>query len=116
MVFDAKTVSMLVKETWRTLYMVGLSSLISYLIGIPLGVALVVTDKDGIRPVPLFNKVAGDCQPAPFGAVYHPVSDGNAADPRDRGKDDRSKCGSCTAGNRGVPVHQPYGRGIIKGN
>ena len=42
---------------------------------------------------------------APFGAVYHPVSDGNAADPRDRGKDDRSKCGSCTAGNRGVPVH-----------
>jgi len=59
MVFDAKTVSMLVKETWRTLYMVGLSSLISYLIGIPLGVALVVTDKDGIRPVPLFNKVAG---------------------------------------------------------
>ena len=46
MVFDAKTVSMLVKETWRTLYMVGLSSLISYLIGIPLGVALVVTDKD----------------------------------------------------------------------
>lgn len=39
--------------------MVGLSSLISYLIGIPLGVALVVTDKDGIRPVPLFNKVAG---------------------------------------------------------
>ena len=59
MIFDAKTVSMLVKETWRTLYMVGLSSLISYLIGIPLGVALVVTDKDGIRPVPLFNKVAG---------------------------------------------------------
>ena len=39
--------------------MVGLSSLISYLIGIPLGVALVVTDKDGIRPVALFNKVAG---------------------------------------------------------
>ena len=59
MIFDARTVSMLVKETWRTLYMVGLSSLISYLIGIPLGVALVVTDKDGIRPVPLFNKVVG---------------------------------------------------------
>ena len=115
MVFDARTVSMLVKETWRTLYMVGLSSLISYLIGIPLGVALVVTDKDGIRPVPLFNKVAGVIVNL-LGAVYHPVSDGNAADPRDRGKDDRSKCGSCTAGNRGVPVYQPYGRGIVKGN
>ena len=56
---DASTVSMLVKETWRTLYMVGLSSLISYIIGIPLGVALVVTDKDGIHPVPMFNKIAG---------------------------------------------------------
>ncbi len=56
---DAKTVDMLIRETWRTLYMVGLSSLISYIIGIPLGVALVVTDKDGIHPVPLFNKVAG---------------------------------------------------------
>ena len=56
---DASTLSMLVKETWRTLYMVGLSSLISYIIGIPLGVALVVTDKDGIHPVPMFNKVAG---------------------------------------------------------
>ena len=44
MVFDAKTVSMLVKETWRTLYMVGLSSLISYLIGIPLGVTLLPTE------------------------------------------------------------------------
>lgn len=58
MVFDAKTVSMLVKETWRTLYMVGLSSLISYLIGIPLGVALVVTDKDGIRSVPFIILLA----------------------------------------------------------
>ena len=116
MVFDAKTVSMLVKETWRTLYMVGLSSLISYLIGIPLGVALVVTDKDGIRPVPLFNKVAGVIVNLLRSVPYIILSDGNAADPRDRGKDDRSKCGSCTAGNRGVPVHQPYGRGIIKGN
>ena len=40
-------------------YMVFMSSLISYLIGIPLGIALMVTDKDGIRPVPLFNKVLG---------------------------------------------------------
>ena len=43
----------------QTIYMVFMSSLISYLIGIPLGIALMVTDKDGIRPVPLFNKVLG---------------------------------------------------------
>ena len=56
---DAKMIDMLIKETWRTLYMVGMSSLIAYIIGIPLGVALVVTDKDGIHPVPVFSKVAG---------------------------------------------------------
>lgn len=56
---DAKMIDMLIKETWRTLYMVGLSSLIAYIIGIPLGVALVVTDKDGIHPVPAFSKIAG---------------------------------------------------------
>ena len=35
------------------------SSALSYVIGIPLGIALVVTDKEGISPVPLFNKVLG---------------------------------------------------------
>ena len=42
-----------------TIYMVFLSSALSYVIGIPLGIALVVTDKEGISPVPLFNKALG---------------------------------------------------------
>ena len=50
---------MLVKGIWETIYMVFLSSALSYVIGIPLGIALVVTDKEGISPVPLFNKVLG---------------------------------------------------------
>ena len=59
MQFDATTINMLKEGTWQTIYMVFMSSVISYLIGIPLGIALMVTDKDGIRPVPLFNKVLG---------------------------------------------------------
>lgn len=59
MQFDATTINMLVKGIWETLYMVILSSVLSYVIGIPLGIALVVTDKDGIHPVPMFNKVLG---------------------------------------------------------
>ncbi|MBS6956495.1 MAG: ABC transporter permease [Enterocloster asparagiformis] len=59
MQFDATTINMLKEGTMQTVYMVFMSSLISYLIGIPLGIALMVTDKDGIRPVPLFNKVLG---------------------------------------------------------
>ena len=59
MQFDSTTLNMLVKGIWETIYMVFLSSALSYVIGIPLGIALVVTDKEGISPVPLFNKVLG---------------------------------------------------------
>jgi D-methionine transport system permease protein len=43
----------------ETLYMTFFSSLIAYLIGLPLGVLLVVTDKEGIAPFVLLNKVLG---------------------------------------------------------
>ena len=51
MQFDSTTINMLVKGIWETIYMVFLSSALSYVIGIPLGIALVVTDKEGISPV-----------------------------------------------------------------
>lgn len=42
-----------------TLYMTLLSALFSYALGLPLGVLLVVTARDGIRPRPVFNAVLG---------------------------------------------------------
>ena len=59
MQFDATTINMLVKGIWETIYMVFLSSALSYVIGIPLGIALVVTNRKGITPVLRFNKVLG---------------------------------------------------------
>ena len=59
MQFDSTTINMLIKGIGETFYMVLLSSALSYIIGIPLGIALVVTDKDGISPVPVFNRVLG---------------------------------------------------------
>lgn len=59
MQFDSATITMLAEGVWDTVYMVFLSSLLSYVIGIPLGIALVVTDRDGIKPMVGFNKVAG---------------------------------------------------------
>ena len=56
---DASSISMYLKETWATIYMTLISSSISYLIGIPLGVILCVTDKDGIRPCAPINRVLG---------------------------------------------------------
>ncbi len=59
MQFDGTTMNMLIKGIGETTYMVALSSLLAYVIGIPLGIALVVTDGEGIHPVPIFNKGLG---------------------------------------------------------
>ena len=50
---------MLLTGLRETVFMVALSSLLSYLIGIPLGILLIVTDKDGIQPNGLIHTVLG---------------------------------------------------------
>ncbi len=52
-------IKMIGKGILETLYMVFLSSLIAYIIGIPVGILLVVTDKDGIAPHIILNKIFG---------------------------------------------------------
>ena len=47
------------KGIWETLYMTLLSTVIAYLLGLPLGVILNVTDRDGLHPVPWLNRVLG---------------------------------------------------------
>lgn len=59
MVWDATTMDMLKTGIWETLFMTFASSAIAYLIGIPLGIILVITDADGIRPFPALQKVLG---------------------------------------------------------
>lgn len=44
---------------WETVYMTIISSAFAYLIGLPLGVILNVTDKKGIAPHPKLNSVLG---------------------------------------------------------
>ncbi len=44
---------------WQTVYMTVISTAFAYLLGLPLGLVLSVTDKDGIRPRPAVNKVLG---------------------------------------------------------
>ena len=59
MTFDATTLSMLKTAIWETFYMVALSSLFAYAIGLPFGIILVVTDNDGIYPIPWLQKILG---------------------------------------------------------
>ena len=44
---------------WETVYMTVISSLIAYVIGLPLGVVFNVTDQEGIRPVHWLNRILG---------------------------------------------------------
>jgi len=52
-------VNLLLTGTKETLYMVFLSSIIAFLLGVPIGVVLVVTDKGGIFPLFKVNKIVG---------------------------------------------------------
>ena len=54
-----KLLPLLWSSTVETLYMTFWSSLIAYVIGLPLGVLLVVTRKGGIMPAPTFNAILG---------------------------------------------------------
>jgi len=56
---DAQTLSMIGKGIIETLYMVIVSTVCAYAIGLPIGLILVVTDKNGIRPFPIVSKVLG---------------------------------------------------------
>lgn len=49
----------LVHESLTTIYMVGVSTLLTVLLGLPLGVLLVITDKRGLNPKPMLNRVLG---------------------------------------------------------
>lgn len=44
---------------WESIYMTLISTFFAYVIGLPLGLLLVVTDKDGIKPVPWLNAILG---------------------------------------------------------
>lgn len=57
--FSPQIMELIQNGVGETLYMVFISTAVSYLIGIPLGIILVVTDKDGIRPVPVLPQVLG---------------------------------------------------------
>ena len=44
---------------WETVYMTLISTVVAYLIGLPLGVILTVTSDGGIHPIPWLNRVLG---------------------------------------------------------
>ena len=56
---DPQMIDMLIEGTWESIYMTVAITVISYLIGIPLGVFLVLSDRGGIHPMPGLNWLVG---------------------------------------------------------
>ena len=59
MMFSKEMLNLFLEGTLETFYMVVMSTLLAYLIGLPLGVLLVVSGEDGIRPMPVLNRTLG---------------------------------------------------------
>lgn len=55
--WDSQTIMMIVEGTGATLYMTLVSTLIAYLLGLPIGILLVVTVPGGLKPVKALYKV-----------------------------------------------------------
>jgi D-methionine transport system permease protein len=57
--FEPVIIKMIGWGLLETLYMTLVSTFLAYVFGLPMGIVMVVTDKDGIRPVKLLNQILG---------------------------------------------------------
>lgn len=55
--WNSQVINMLVEGTYTTLYMTLVSTLFAYVIGLPMGIILVVTAKNGLRPNAFIFKI-----------------------------------------------------------
>lgn len=58
-IFNADMFALMGQGLLETLYMTLISTVVAYVLGLPVGMLLVVTDKDGIRPSPTVNTIVG---------------------------------------------------------
>ena len=74
--WDNATITMLLEGTRDTLYMTLVSTFFGYVLGLPLGILLAVTDKEGIHPnaavykvldvIGVFNNLIADARKHPL--------------------------------------------------
>ena len=55
--WDSTVTDMIIRGIGETLYMTLVSTAIGYLLGLPMGVLLRISDKDGLRPNPVLYKI-----------------------------------------------------------
>ena len=57
--FSSQTWAIVTPAIWETIYMTLMTVIFTLLLGLLLGIVLVVTDKQGLHPIPTLNKVLG---------------------------------------------------------
>jgi D-methionine transport system permease protein len=55
--FSQEVINMLLRGIWETVYMTLGSTFLGYVIGLPMGILLTISDKDGIKPNAFLYKV-----------------------------------------------------------
>lgn len=55
--WDSSTAMMILRGLLETIYMTFMSTLLAYVLGLPLGILLVTSEKNGILPITVLNKV-----------------------------------------------------------
>jgi D-methionine transport system permease protein len=63
--FSKEVWAIIFPAIWDTIYMTAISTVITTFFGLIFGIALLITDKDGLYPVPVFNRI--------FGAIINAV-------------------------------------------
>lgn len=58
MLFSSDIWMMIAEGVQGTLYMVLVSTIFSYILGLPIAILLVVTRKNGLHPMPVVNMIA----------------------------------------------------------
>jgi len=55
--WDSTTINMLIEGIWGTVFMSLVSTFFGYVIGLPMGIVLTVTDKNGLKPNGIIYKI-----------------------------------------------------------
>ena len=55
--WDSATINMILLGIWGTVYMSIVSTFFGYLLGLPMGVLLTISDKNGLKPNPVLYKI-----------------------------------------------------------
>lgn len=101
----------------ETIYMTVISTALAYIIGLPLGLVLVVTDKDGIHPIPWAEQPSGnDYQLLPFHSLPDSPDCADALHKNGGRHSNRLQGGDCRSLDCSRTLHRKNGRILFEGS